>query len=47
MPTLAAKDTIKVLVTGAAGQIAYSLIFMIARGNMFGEQKKVRLQASL
>lgn len=43
-PTLASKDTIKVLVTGAAGQIAYSLIFMVARGDMFGPNKKVRLR---
>lgn len=41
-PTLASKDTIKVLITGAAGQIAYSLIFMVARGDMFGPNKKVR-----
>lgn len=46
MPTLASKDTIKVLVTGAAGQIAYSLIFMIARGHMFGPNKKVRALGS-
>lgn len=30
------------LITGAAGQIAYSLIFMVARGDMFGPNKKVR-----
>ncbi len=30
---------IKVVVTGAAGQIAYSLIPMIANGSVFGEHK--------
>lgn len=31
------------LVTGAAGQIAYSLIFAIARGDMFGKDQPVIL----
>ncbi|KAK5579595.1 hypothetical protein RB653_009279 [Dictyostelium firmibasis] len=34
---------IKVLVTGAAGQIAYSLMFMIASGQMFGPYQPVIL----
>ena len=31
------------LVTGAAGMIAYSLVFMIARGDMFGRDRRVVL----
>jgi malate dehydrogenase len=34
---------IRVCITGAAGQIAYSLIFMIARGLMFGPKQTVVL----
>ncbi|EFA76347.1 malate dehydrogenase [Heterostelium album PN500] len=34
---------IRVLVTGAAGQIAYSVIFMIASGQMFGPHQPVIL----
>jgi malate dehydrogenase len=30
------KDPIRVAVTGAAGQIGYSLLFRIASGQMFG-----------
>lgn len=30
------KEPIRVVVTGAAGQIAYSLLYMIARGEVFG-----------
>eukprot|EP01112_Ceratiomyxa_fruticulosa_P008778 TRINITY_DN2274_c0_g1_i1.p1 TRINITY_DN2274_c0_g1~~TRINITY_DN2274_c0_g1_i1.p1 ORF type:complete len:330 (+),score=98.78 TRINITY_DN2274_c0_g1_i1:199-1188(+) len=33
----------RVLITGAAGQIAYSLIFQIARGNMLGPEQPVIL----
>ncbi len=36
-------DVIKVAVTGAAGQIGYSLLFRIASGEVFGN-KRVRLQ---
>jgi len=36
-------EPVKVLVTGAAGQIAYSLIFAIARGDMFGPDQPVIL----
>eukprot|EP01112_Ceratiomyxa_fruticulosa_P011812 TRINITY_DN323_c0_g1_i3.p1 TRINITY_DN323_c0_g1~~TRINITY_DN323_c0_g1_i3.p1 ORF type:complete len:400 (-),score=84.54 TRINITY_DN323_c0_g1_i3:238-1437(-) len=32
---------LKVVITGAAGQIAYSLIFMVARGNVFGPHQPV------
>jgi malate dehydrogenase len=36
-------DTIRVCVTGAAGQIDYSLLFRIASGEMFGPNQKVAL----
>lgn len=32
-------DPIKVLVTGAAGQIAYSLLFSVAKGDVFGTKQ--------
>jgi malate dehydrogenase len=38
------KDPIKVAVTGAAGQIGYSLLFRIASGSMFGPDQPVQLQ---
>ena len=34
---------IRVAVTGAAGQIGYSLLFRIASGAMFGPDQKVAL----
>jgi len=34
---------LKVLVTGAAGQIAYSLLFSIAKGDVFGSKQTVHL----
>jgi malate dehydrogenase len=37
------KETLRVCVTGAAGQIGYSLIFMIAQGRMFGPYQKIIL----
>lgn len=37
-------DPIHVAVTGAAGQIAYSLLYMIARGEVFGKTQKVVLR---
>jgi len=37
-------DPIKVAVTGAAGQIGYSLLFRIASGSMFGPEQTVHLQ---
>lgn len=36
-------NTVKVAVTGAAGQIGYALLFRIASGQMFGPQTKVHL----
>ena len=39
-----AKNPIKVAVTGAAGQIGYSLLFRIASGEMFGKDQPVWLQ---
>ena len=32
----AAPAPLRVCLTGAAGQIAYSLVYMIAKGDMFG-----------
>ena len=37
---------IKVAVTGAAGQIGYSLLFRIASGAMFGPEQPVALISS-
>src|ERR1700692_1223762 len=38
------KKTVKVAVTGAAGQIGYALIFRIASGQAFGPNVNVELQ---
>ena len=38
------KDPVKVAVTGAAGQICYSLLFRIAAGEMLGKDQPVILQ---
>jgi malate dehydrogenase len=38
------KKTVKVAVTGAAGQIGYALLFKIASGQMFGPDTPVELQ---
>jgi malate dehydrogenase len=38
------KTPIRVAVTGAAGQIGYSLLFRIASGQMFGPEQPVILQ---
>lgn len=38
-----AKDPIRVLITGAAGQIAYSLIPIVAKGDVFGADQPVIL----
>ena len=38
------KSPIRVAVTGAAGQIGYSLLFRIASGAMFGPDQPVILQ---
>lgn len=32
-------EPLKVLVTGAAGQIAYSLLYSVARGDVFGKDQ--------
>jgi Malate/lactate dehydrogenases len=37
------KSAIKVAVTGAAGQIGYSLVFRIASGAMFGREQPIAL----
>jgi len=42
--TAARKSPVKVAVTGAAGQICYSLLFRIASGSMLGPDQPVRLQ---
>ena len=39
-----AKNPIRITVTGAAGQIAYSLIFRIAAGDVFGPDQPVELR---
>lgn len=39
-----AQKTVKVAITGAAGQIGYALIFRIASGQMFGPDTNVELQ---
>ena len=38
------KDPMRVAVTGAAGQIGYSLLFRIASGEMLGKDQPVILQ---
>ena len=38
------KSPVKVAVTGAAGQIGYSLLFRIASGSMFGPEQTLELQ---
>ncbi|HPN87921.1 MAG TPA: malate dehydrogenase, partial [Candidatus Omnitrophota bacterium] len=38
------KKTIRVAVTGAAGQIGYALLFRIASGEMFGLETEIELQ---
>lgn len=37
------KQPIKVVVTGAAGQIAYSLIYIISKGDVFGPDQPIIL----
>ncbi|XP_037921361.1 malate dehydrogenase, cytoplasmic-like isoform X3 [Hermetia illucens] len=37
------KDPINVAVTGAAGQVAYSLLYMIGRGEAFGKDQSINL----
>ena len=38
------KAPVRVAVTGAAGQISYSLLFRIAAGEMLGEDQPIILQ---
>ncbi|XP_014663783.1 PREDICTED: malate dehydrogenase, cytoplasmic-like [Priapulus caudatus] len=40
---MAPKEVIKVLVTGAAGQIGYSLLYMVANGDIFGHDQPLDL----
>jgi len=37
------KAPVRVCITGAAGQIAYSLVFKVAKGEMFGDDQPVIL----
>src|SRR5689334_24314262 len=39
-----ATDPVTVIVTGAAGQIGYALLFRIASGHLLGPDKPVRLR---
>src|SRR3954453_5110013 len=41
---MATKEPVRVAVTGAAGQIGYSLLFRIASGSMLGPDQPVILQ---
>ena len=41
---MAAKSPVTVTVTGAAGQIGYSLLFRIASGEMFGDDQPIVLR---
>jgi hypothetical protein len=43
-PTAAKKKPMKVVVTGAAGNIAYALLFMVGAGNMLGKDQPVELR---
>ena len=38
------KSPVRVAVTGAAGQIGYSLLFRIASGEMLGKEQPINLQ---
>ncbi|XP_055334811.1 malate dehydrogenase, cytoplasmic-like [Paramacrobiotus metropolitanus] len=42
-PATASNEPIRVLITGAAGQIAYSLIPLIAKGEVFGQKQEIIL----
>ncbi|CAF1509834.1 unnamed protein product, partial [Didymodactylos carnosus] len=35
------KSPIRILITGAAGQIAYSLLYQICSGDVFGQDQEV------
>lgn len=43
-PTSATKKPVTVVVTGACGNIAYSIIFMIAKGDMLGYDQPIELR---
>lgn len=43
LPAKLEKQPLRVLITGAAGQIGYILNFMIAQGRMFGPYQRVIL----
>jgi len=38
------KSPVNVVITGAAGQISYSLIFRIAKGEMLGSDQPINLK---
>jgi hypothetical protein len=40
-------EPLRVVVTGAAGQIGYSLVYMIASGSVFGDEQPLILQVSI
>lgn len=40
---MSGEESLRVLVTGAAGQIAYSLLYSIANGDVFGKNQKIDL----
>ncbi len=39
-----ARESVQVAVTGAAGQIGYSLLFRLASGEVFGQNTKITLK---
>ena len=43
MWTLLQAEPIRVVVTGAAGQIAYSLIYQLGKGDVFGSDQPIIL----
>jgi len=43
-PAPSAAEPVRVVISGAAGQIGYSLLPMIAKGDMFGPTQRVHLQ---
>jgi len=40
---MASTEPLRVLVTGAAGQIAYSLLYSVAKGDVFGKDQRITL----
>jgi adenosylcobinamide amidohydrolase len=38
------KQPVRVVVTGAAGNIAYSLLFMVAQGKLLGDDQPIELR---